>query len=147
MKYSKPIPKPLILFLLLLWVVCFGLALYSAVNHIGYPPVIIKAPAEKDGFPNVVRIIWPSLEEESAIRVGDKLIQLGEVELRGAGPIDFFTYVAEETAKGPRISVIFEQNGRQKAETLLVDSYLNLSAEASGIDCLPHYRPHLGPSG
>ena len=49
--------------------------------------------------------------QASGLRVGDRLLRVGEADLRGVGPLGFFLRFSEQAGSGRRVQVLFERDG------------------------------------
>lgn len=99
-----------------LWVVCFALSLRSTLLEIGVSPIYVRSPAHSAGYPTVSFVWLPSLDLE----VGDRLLRLGETDLKGIGTVRFMGVFGRETRgmggalednMANRVPVIFERHG------------------------------------
>jgi hypothetical protein len=96
---------------------CFALRLRSLRD----PPLIpllsvrANAPAERPTLINVSRWIKPG---EIDLQLGDRLLRVGETDLRGVGPIGFWARFQVE-ARYPDPVKIAWKRGELRGETLL----------------------------
>ena len=108
-----------------LWLLCFSLGTRAALRHTGYRSIIVSGPSRVDGYPELVGFISAAGEvpTDSALRRGDRLIRLGDTDLRGMGPIDVAMRFARERGPNARLPVRFVRSGEQEETTVAVGSY------------------------
>jgi class 3 adenylate cyclase len=114
--------KALLVGLVGLWAACFALSLRSAVVGAGFPPVLVSAAAGAEDHPVVSGFSLPS-GRESGLRVGDRLLRLGNADLRGVGLVGFFARAAEQAGPERVVSVAFERAGERGETSLRLGSY------------------------
>jgi hypothetical protein len=101
----------------------FGLSVASQFRHPGYTSVFVASPAEPNGYPTLTSF-RPWLEgRQSGLRVGDRLLRVGDADLRGLGPYGFYVRVAEQDARDRQLPVVFERAGERGETSLPVGSY------------------------
>jgi class 3 adenylate cyclase len=93
------------------WTLCFGLFVREALR--GGPPqahVLVGPPEAAEAHPVVARLRPGYPADASAVRPGDRLIRVGQSDLRGAWPWTVYarTYAA---AAGGRVEVEYERDG------------------------------------
>jgi hypothetical protein len=98
--------------LVLLWVVCFGLHVNEvARGRLARVPVWVWAPESGDSYP-ILRGFWPGTgAESSGLVIGDRLVRVGAVDLRGVGPIGFVARVYEAVGSDFRVPIAFVRAG------------------------------------
>jgi len=107
-----PLDKALFALLVPIWAVCFGLCLRSVARPALLPPLAVRA-IDTWGYP-VLTDIAPWGDSETGVRRGDRLVRLGDSDLRGVGPWGFYTrFVAEARYDEPLPLVIYERDGRR----------------------------------
>lgn len=105
-----------------LFVVVFSLHLREAGRTgIAQAPFFAAPAAESGGYP---LIGGPRLEhgvDRSGLRVGDRLIRVGDVDLAGYGYLGFDAIVVEQAGLAARAPLVYERDGeRQTIELQLV---------------------------
>jgi hypothetical protein len=109
--------------LLPIWVLFFGLSVASQFRHPGYTSVFVDSPADPDAYPTLTGF-RPWLEgRQSGLRIGDRLLRVGDADLRGVGPYGFYVRVAEQNASDRQLPVVFERVGVRGETSLAVGSY------------------------
>ncbi|HEX5066053.1 MAG TPA: ATP-binding protein [Myxococcota bacterium] len=104
----------------LLPVIFLGLGLHVRQvlrTGLAMPPVFATPPGD-DGYP---RVGGHPLEVETGgtgLEVGDRLIRVGEVDLRGRGYMGFMAIALEQAGLGLRAPLVYERDG-QRVETTL----------------------------
>ena len=120
MRRVGPRDKLLLAVLLPIWLVFFGLCLRSVLYPPRFPAVAVRA--DEAGGPPVLIAIAPWVDRGgSDLQVGDRLVQINEVDLRGMGPVGFGSHFVAEAAYGrPPPRVIYERDGRRGETTVPV---------------------------
>lgn len=97
--------------LLSIWALCFGLSVRDIWLEVGTPAVFVTAPGTDRGHPTVLGYVPWWHGAESGLQPGDVLLQFGDRDLAGVGPVEFRGIVAQETAPGLPADVTFERRG------------------------------------
>jgi class 3 adenylate cyclase len=120
----------LLVVLTLVWAGCFALFVREIAR--GGPPqthLLVGPPDAPDAYPIVASLRPGYASALDAIRAGDRLIRIGDRDLRGAMPWSVYgsLYAA---AEGGRVPVEFERDGRRDTavEQLLVEGHPGLEA-------------------
>lgn len=97
-----------------LWLACAALHLKQiAAGQLAWVGVYVTA-AVGDGFPTV-RGFWPgsAAEASGGLAVGDSLLAVGGMDLRGVGPIGFVARAGAAAARGGdlRVPLVYERDG------------------------------------
>ena len=102
-----------------LWVAVFALHIRQVVlTGLAEPPVYAWASREPGGYP-VVGAFRPELHADTVgLQVGDRLVRVGDVDLRGAGYLRFYAATLAQADDTLRVPVVFERDGQQR--TLLL---------------------------
>ncbi|MGE0679719.1 MAG: hypothetical protein AB7P69_02260 [Candidatus Binatia bacterium] len=102
-----------------LWLGCFVLHLKEVSRgRLAWIPIFVSASAEARGYP-VVREFWVGVKEEQAgVKVGDQLLRVGVVDLKGVGPFAFVAYVYDQMGADLRVPLTFLRNG-ERGEAVL----------------------------
>ncbi len=100
--------------LLPLWLVCFGLHLRQLV-HTGFalPPAFATPAGRTDDYPRVGGLRPETFISEPGLRVGDRLLRAGNVDLRGVGYIGFYAAVLDQAGSDLSVPVEFERAGQR----------------------------------
>ena len=106
-----------------LWLACFGLSVHGAIQHTGYPSVLISASAEPDGYPSLIGFVPAFPGEDSGLRIGDRLLRVGERDLLGRGHLALYGPFARRRGDGGSITVRFERGGEIRETELVVGSF------------------------
>lgn len=123
MSLLRPIDRALGAALLAIWVLFFGLSVASQFRHPGYTSVFVASPADPNGYPTLTSF-RPWLQgRQSGLRIGDRLLQIGDADLRGLGPYSFYVRVAGQNARDRQLPVVFERAGVRGETSLPVGSY------------------------
>ena len=121
MSRLRPLDRALILILVPIWVACFALSVRSVVRGDGRPVVGISAPVDAESYPTATGRVYPlarSSFEASGLRRGDRLIRMGDVDLRGVAPLRFAALSSEQATGGQRVPLVIER-GAERSETFL----------------------------
>jgi class 3 adenylate cyclase len=106
-----------------LWLLLFGLSLSSQLRHQGYSLIFVEASSDPEGHPTIVGFREWLPDMPSHLQVGDRLLQIGETGLRGAGPFRTFVAVARQDASSGEVTVVFERAGERREGRLALSSY------------------------
>lgn len=116
----------------LVWAFCFTLFVREAARG-GAPQahLLVGPPADAESYPVVARLRPGYPADPEGARVGDRLIRIGGVDLRGAMPWTVYAATFAEASDG-RVAVTYEREGRRgrAIERLLPDG--NPWREAAG---------------
>src|SRR5262245_45536258 len=102
-----------------LWVAVFALHVRQVVlTGLAEPPVYVWAAREPDGYP-VVGAFRPELHAETVgLRIGDRLVRVGDVDLRGTGYLRVYATMLAEADDTLRVPVVFVRDGQQHTLSL-----------------------------
>lgn len=105
----------LLVSLLAVWVACTALHVKQvAKGQLAWVGVYVAAAPVGDGFPTV-RGFWPGATHEvaGALALGDRLLAVGGVDLRGVGPFGFVarTHEAAAAERALRLPLTYERAG------------------------------------
>ncbi len=110
-----------------LWILCFALAVGSARRDDALSSIYIEAPEQAGGHPTFAGY-RPWLDSgQRPLAPGDRLIQLGDRDLRDTGPLRFWTYVTEAAGPDRHARVVFERDGTRSETRLPLGSYRALA--------------------
>ena len=122
MRRLAPIDKALLLTVVPLWVIAFALSLSTAARQVHFSHAMVSASASAADYPIVVGF-RPYLASEPELRVGDKLLRLGDRELRGISAFAFQVEVLSATQGDSGVVVLFEREGQRREGRLPVGPY------------------------
>ncbi|MBI3300608.1 MAG: hypothetical protein HYZ72_00800, partial [Deltaproteobacteria bacterium] len=125
MRRLRPLDAALLVTLMPLWALFFALYVNNLVQgrpvYHRYPsaPVGVSAPETADGYPAVSWVWRESGGEATGVAVGDRLLRLGNADLRGVGPLGFVARFYEAVYySGLPVSLSFLRAGEHR-EALL----------------------------
>lgn len=100
---------------LVLWVACAGLHLREVVHgRLAWVSVYVTAPASSDAYPTV-REFWPGATPEACggLAIGDRVLEIGDADLRGVGPVGFVAHAHDAATAGGdlRVPLTYERDG------------------------------------
>jgi len=94
-----------------LWALCFALSILSLLDENATPGVFIERPPAPDAVPEVLGVA-PPVASSTALRAGDRLLRVGNADLRGVGPLELRAIVAREAAGARQPEAEYERAGR-----------------------------------
>ncbi|MCZ6465230.1 MAG: hypothetical protein O7A09_12925, partial [Proteobacteria bacterium] len=105
MSRLSPLDKALVLILVPLWVVCFGLGVRNQL--LGGPVAFTGlglSVEDAESYPALTgefaRIFQPSDPlAEAGLRAGDRLVRVGDADLRGVGTLGFAARTLDEAGR------------------------------------------------
>jgi hypothetical protein len=117
-----PFDKALVLILVPLWVVCFALGVRTQVRGGGVASIVLTVE-DADHYPVLTGEFDPVVHEsdplaEAGLRAGDRLIQVGDADLRGVGTLGFVVRSADEGGRDLSVPLVFERNGERRETAL-----------------------------
>jgi hypothetical protein len=96
------------------WVLCFGLHLRQLYRTgLAVPPVFVSPAPGTDAYPEVAGVRPESFVGDSGLRVGDRLLRVGNADLRGTGYIGFYAVALAEADTASSVAVEVERSGRR----------------------------------
>jgi hypothetical protein len=118
-----PLDNTLVLILVPIWVVCFALGVRTQVRGGGYCAAVGLSVENADRYPALTgefsRLVHRSDPLAAAgLRAGDRLIRLGDADLRGVGTLGFTTRTVDEARRDLSVPLVFERDG-ERFETSL----------------------------
>ncbi len=110
--------------LLVLWVACTALHVKQlAGGRLAWVGVYVSSPAPGDDFPTV-RGFWPGAARAASggLAVGDRLLRVGDVGLRGVGPFGFVAraYAAAAGRGESHVPVAYDRRGAAGQTTIVL---------------------------
>jgi signal transduction histidine kinase/CheY-like chemotaxis protein len=111
--------RVLLLTLVPLWTAVFALHVRQvALTGLAEPPVYAWASRDPDGYP-VVGAYRPQLHgRETGLAIGDRLLRVGRVDLRGASYLRFYAATLAETDAALEVPLTFERGGQRHTLTM-----------------------------
>ena len=118
-----PLDRALVLVLVPLWVVCFGLAVRTQMWGGPLPPFLELRAESAESYPVLTgayaQNVHPSDPLAAAgLRPGDRLLRVGDLDLRGVGTAGFGPRALDEAGRALHVPLVFERDG-QRLETSL----------------------------
>jgi class 3 adenylate cyclase len=118
-----PLDRALVPILTLLWVVCFALAVRTQLRGGPMPPLLELSVERAGTYPLITgaygQMVHPSDPLAAAgLRPGDRLIRVGDSDLRGVGTAGFGPRALDEAGRALSVPLVFERDG-QRLETSL----------------------------
>ena len=110
--------RALFAFLVAVWAVTFALSVRTMARDVRFSTVFVAAPEAADGYPVVTGFRGWEHDPGSGVRIGDRLLDLDGVDLRGAGPVGFIAAFAEVATGRDQVPVVFERSG-ERGTTML----------------------------
>jgi class 3 adenylate cyclase len=101
--------------LLLVWLPIWAFAFFESARHLDEPiglcPVEVASAAGADDFPTVTGQRRWVQRPAPELRPGDRLLRVGEVDVRGASSLDLFLRFAEAARGAASVPVVYERDG------------------------------------
>ncbi|MBW2293334.1 MAG: hypothetical protein JRG94_13630, partial [Deltaproteobacteria bacterium] len=115
MSRLAPLDKMLVLILVPLWVVCFALGVRSEFRG-GAVAMVGLSVEDSESYPALTGDFAVSahpsdLLAKAGLRVGDRLIRVGDADLKGVGSLNFAGYTLEESGRDLSVPLVFEREG------------------------------------
>jgi class 3 adenylate cyclase len=110
------IDKVLIFTLVPIWAFWFGLYLNNlARGRVAEIPINVSVPQDPNSYPILLGFWYgvPRSGPWEGLKVGDRLLQVGQADLRGVWPIGFPARVYEATDASLHLPLVFMRNGRR----------------------------------
>ena len=126
MSRLAPLDKALVLILVPLWVACFGMSVRTQIEG-GAVTGVALSLEDANSYPTLTGYFSPvfsppDLFEQAGLQAGDRLIQMGDADLRGIGSFGFYVRVTEEAGPGLMLPLLFERDGQRHETELPVSS-------------------------
>jgi hypothetical protein len=110
--------------LLPLFVLCFSLHVREVLRTgLAQPPVFAIPGSGSDAYPTVGGLRLERGIDWNDLRVGDGLIRVGDVDLRGVGYASFDAIALEQAGLGLVVPLIFERGGERRELQLRMSQY------------------------
>ena len=117
----KPLDRALLVTLLPLWAVLFSLHVkYAAEGRNAWLMLgaSVSSPEDAASYPSIRSVANdPSIltwAQTSGLQRGDRLVRIGNTDLRGVGPLGFFARAAEQASDDNWVSVVVERGGETR---------------------------------
>ncbi len=110
--------RPLVVLLLGVWLVAFGLTLDDVLRRTAYPPVAIEPAQSPESYPRVVGLKLGQGAREQGLRVGDRILRVGAVDLRGGGHLAWAAAISRHRGRAIDIPIAVERAGERLELTL-----------------------------
>ena len=129
MNRLAPLDRVLLLTVLPLWVVCFAFAVRTQIDGGGVAGLGLQLeapgayPVLTGDFQRAVHTRDPL--EAAGLRAGDRLIHMGNADLRGVGTLGFTARSYAEGKQGTDVPVVYERGGERR-EALLTMAPLSV---------------------
>src|SRR5262249_55522308 len=106
----------------LVWALCIGLAAKTIVTDTRVSPIYVTRPDPTTGYPRLADFRSPGAARGTSLAVGDTLLRIGDVDLRGVSPLGFWVRVPV-AARGQRtVSVEYARDHARHETSLALDS-------------------------
>jgi class 3 adenylate cyclase len=120
-KRLRPLDRALLFILLPLWGLWFALYLNNlARGRVAAVPLGVSVPQGTDDYPTLIGF-WGGVPRRGpwrGLEVGDRLLKVGQADLRGVWPVGFFARANKETGASNRLQLLFMRAGLRR-KTLL----------------------------
>ena len=111
MQRLQPFDIALLALFVPLWLFCFALYWSNIANsRLARIPLFVQAPTSAEDYPTIQAFGPGTGAEHLGFALGDRLIRVGEADLRGVGPFGFIARMYEQ-AINLQTSVTFSRNG------------------------------------
>lgn len=119
MRRLRAIDIVVLLLLAPAWLLCFALSLHRVIHdRLAWASVFVSRSANVDDYPIVSGFWLDGGMEQGGLVLGDKLVRVGDADLRGVGPFEFVVRVYESVNEELRFTVSFLR-GESAQEAIL----------------------------
>ncbi len=105
------------------WMVCFGLGLDDALWDTAFSPIVVVPADGPDGYPTVASIRAGLFSVRPDLAPGDRLLALGDTELRGASSPRWVSALAQFHGRHVEVPVTIERGGERRTIAMQAASY------------------------
>jgi tetratricopeptide (TPR) repeat protein len=99
--------------LLPIWLLIFGSYVHLLYHSAYSLPRVFVTPADgSDGYPRIGGIRPESFVVNPGLEVGDRILRVGETDLRGAGYLGFYVAAMTQAGGRPSVEVEYERGGQ-----------------------------------
>jgi hypothetical protein len=117
-----PLDKALVLILVPLWVVCFALGVRTQLRGGAFAAVGLSVE-DAESYPVLTGEFDTAIHRsdplaEAGLRVGDRLVRLGDADLLGVGAVGFAARTLSEAGRDRSVPLVFERNGERRETSL-----------------------------
>jgi class 3 adenylate cyclase len=111
----EPVDKALLGILLPIWIACFTLHAREVVRTGYVVPPVMASPQRGDDYPHVAGTMPPpdGWVAQPVLETGDRLLRVGEVDLRGVGYFGFNAAMLEQAGPDLNVPVELERGGER----------------------------------
>ena len=121
----RPADRLQLFVLVPLWALCFVLETRSVLRDTAIPPLFVAradSASPGDAYLQVTGLVpWLATAGDGPA-VGDRILRVGDTDLRGADRIDFWVAVAREVEPSRQVRVTYERGGVRHEASLRVGS-------------------------
>ncbi|MBW2447366.1 MAG: hypothetical protein JRG83_15730, partial [Deltaproteobacteria bacterium] len=121
MSRLAPLDKALVLILVPLWVVWFAVAVHSQVRGGGFPMVVVSLEGAEH-YPEITGEVSqnypPDWLAHAGLGAGDRLLRVGDADLRGVGMLGFWARSIDESEGRLLVPLVFEKQGELRETSL-----------------------------
>jgi hypothetical protein len=118
-----PLDKALVLILVPLWLICFSLGVRSVVRGGAHHAGLGLSVEDADSYPVLTGDFNPVAHPsdpltQAGLLPGDRLVRMGDADLRGVGTLRFSARSIEEARPDASVTLVFERDGARLETSL-----------------------------
>ncbi|MDH3458236.1 MAG: PDZ domain-containing protein, partial [Gemmatimonadota bacterium] len=123
MSRLAPLDKALVLILVPLWVVCFSLGVRTQLRG-GAVAMVGLSVEDADSYPALTGVYGRNIHPsdplvQAGLRAGDRLVQMGNADLRGVGTLGFIGRTLDESGREAlSVPLVFERDDERRETSL-----------------------------
>ncbi len=123
MSRLAPFDKALVWILVPLWIVCFALSVRTQLRGGGVAIVAVSIE-DSESYPTLSgeRRGYPNQFAAAGLKTGDRLIQLGDADLRGVGALGIYALRMGQGTGDVSVPLVFERDGETHETSLSLPS-------------------------
>ena len=134
-----------------LWLASFLLTLNAIFAGRTYNPLYVAGAGTEEGYPVVTGFPPYVRGAQSGLEVGDRLLELDGVDLRGVGAASFFALYFEVAGSRVELPIVYQRGGTKVEETLITakapaTAYI-LALSVVWVAAALHLRLRFPPTG